>query len=124
MPGKVLIVDDDHDYCEIMKFALEKSGCEVTVRHDPTSGLTALRGVQPDFLILDVHMPRGGGQLMYDTVRKDSTFKDIPIVVATAAASTDELQTMTGSHPKTLVLRKPLDPDQLVSLVKRSLNRA
>lgn len=121
MPGKILIVDDSKDYCELMTTYLQRRGYEVVVRNDPTSGLTALRGAKPDLVILDVHMPKGGGQLMYDVVRKDAFFKDMPIIIATAGAPTDDAPDLVrfAQHPKTLVLRKPLDLPRLDALLAK-----
>lgn len=121
MPGKILIVDDNKDFCVLMTTYLKKRGYEVVIRNDPASGLTALRGTKPNLIILDVHMPKGGGQLLYDVVRKDALLKDLPIIVATAGAPTDDSPDLVrfAQHPKTLVLRKPLDLPRLETLLAK-----
>ena len=62
-----------------------------------------------------------GGQMMYDVVRKDAVFKDMPIIIATAGAPTNDAPDFVrfAHHPKTLVLRKPLDLPRLEALLAK-----
>lgn len=58
---KILIVDDEEDYCMIMKAYFEEKGCEVEVANTLGEGLQKIESVQPDVLFLDNNLPDGEG---------------------------------------------------------------
>ena len=123
MDAKILIVDDDTDYCRVLRVLLERRGYTVLERHDPAAGLTALLGVRPDVVILDVLMPRGGGRLFFETARRDERFRRLPIVVVTGWEADESVFERLGSQPDphTLVLRKPFEPERLDGLLRSFL---
>ncbi len=55
---KVLLVDDDAEIVEAMRYALEASGFAVSVARDGNQGLALTETIQPDLLILDMMMPK------------------------------------------------------------------
>lgn len=61
MKQKVLIVDDETDFCLIMKGYFIKKGYEVSIAHSIKEGLTLLKKNPPDILFLDNNMPDGNG---------------------------------------------------------------
>lgn len=61
MKKKILIVDDETDFCLIMKGYFMKKGYDVSVAHSIKEGLTALKKFLPDILFLDNNMPDGNG---------------------------------------------------------------
>jgi two-component system, OmpR family, response regulator len=62
MPDKkVLIIDDETDFCLLMKNYFKKRNFEVHIRHTLSEGLTALQEVKPDILFLDNNLPDGLG---------------------------------------------------------------
>ena len=61
MKQKILIVDDETDYCMIMKSYFMKKGYDVSVALTLQEGLTALKELRPDILFLDNNLPDGNG---------------------------------------------------------------
>jgi DNA-binding NtrC family response regulator len=61
MKDKILIVDDEADFCLIMKNYFMKKGYNVFLAYTLDDGLNKLREVQPDFLFLDNNLPDGNG---------------------------------------------------------------
>lgn len=58
---KVLIIDDEVDFCTLMKFYLSKKNCDVTISHTLHDGLGLLHDKIPDIVILDNNLPDGLG---------------------------------------------------------------
>ncbi len=62
---KVLLVDDDGEIVEAMRYALEANGFEVSVARDGNQGLALTETLQPDLLVLDMMMPKRSGFLVW-----------------------------------------------------------
>lgn len=58
---KVLIIDDEVDFCLLMQFYLSKKNCEVSISHTLHDGLGIVRSNTPDIVILDNNLPDGLG---------------------------------------------------------------
>ncbi len=69
---RILIVDDDPDIIESVRYALEKSGYEVLVARDGNQGLAMAEREGPDLIILDMMMPKRSGFLVMEKLRRSS----------------------------------------------------
>lgn len=117
----VLIIDDDEDIRETITQALELEGYTVHTAIHGQDGLKVLEGLTgnyPGMIILDLMMPVMDGSQFLDFVHtnKKDTFAKIPIILASAKGNHGDNQ-----HAKLAseILRKPLDLDELYSIVKK-----
>jgi two-component system alkaline phosphatase synthesis response regulator PhoP len=81
--AKVLMVDDDRDFCEATALFLESKGYQVTLAYDGKEGLQKIRGQKPDLVILDVMMPEMNGYDVCVVIKADPELKDIPVILLT-----------------------------------------
>ena len=65
---KLLIVDDEMDYCQILKTYFQKKGCEVYLSHTLKEALEMLEQLHPDILFLDNNLPDGNGWQSVDII--------------------------------------------------------
>lgn len=65
---KILIIDDESDYCMIMKGYFTRKGFDVYIGSTLREGLELLRSLQPEILFLDNNLPDGKGWLMLDEI--------------------------------------------------------
>ncbi len=86
MGKKILVVDDDKDFCEILKAKLEKNGFEVELAHDGEEGLKKVLKNRPDVLVLDVMMPNKNGFEVCKELKSKPEYEDLPIIMLTAVA--------------------------------------
>ena len=86
MEKRIILVDDDQDFCEILKSRLEKEGFTVEVAYDGEQGLEKVKSNPPDLLILDVMMPKKSGLEVCKELKADSAYNEIPIIMLTAVA--------------------------------------
>jgi two-component system, OmpR family, alkaline phosphatase synthesis response regulator PhoP len=84
---RILVVDDEPDFCSIVQGNLEKEGFAVEVAYDGNEGLAKIKANPPDAIVLDVMMPEKDGYAVCKEIKQDAKLRDIPIVMLTAVAS-------------------------------------
>ena len=127
--ARILIVDDEQDVVELIKFMLEKEGHVCATRHDGGEALVEL-GLEPsdeskplpDLVILDVMMPIMDGYEVCSRMRENSRTKDVPVLILTAKGGMKELHQRTPNVAEHL--DKPFDPRQLRQLINAMLEGA
>lgn len=113
----VLLVEDDPATRDMFRFAFRNAGFVVTAVED---GLDALRRIEfdpPDAVVLDIGLPRLGGRDVLRELRARPETRAIPIVIVTG--NDMSLAEAAG----TPVLRKPVDPEDLVAMVDALVRR-
>jgi DNA-binding response OmpR family regulator len=116
---KVLLVDDDGEIVEAMRYALEANGFEVSVARDGNQGLALTETLQPDLLVLDMMMPKRSGFLVLEALRRNGQDK-VKVIMITANEGNRHkaYAEMLGVND---YLRKPFPMDKLVDSAKRLL---
>ena len=113
----VLIVEDDDDLRRMLRTALMISGFAVEEASDGAGALYRIHNQPPDVLVLDLSLPTVSGLIVYQEVAAHAHTRQIPVVIITGSSmNLDHLQ-------GPCVLRKPIDPEKLVSTVKECLNQ-
>ncbi|NNF99163.1 MAG: response regulator [Desulfobacteraceae bacterium] len=84
---RILVVDDEPDFCSIIQGNLERDGFEVEIAYDGVEGLDKVRQNPPDAIILDVMMPEKDGYEVCRELKNDENFASIPILMLTAVSS-------------------------------------
>ena len=117
---KILIVDDEADILEILKFVLESQGYECITASDGEEGLNLAREVKPDLIILDVMMPKINGYKISRLLKYDNKYKNIPILMITARSQEEDkiIGEETGADE---YITKPFNVDFVVEKVKSYL---
>ena len=121
----VLLVDDDPDFVEAVRVIVESGGYNVRVAYDGKEGLEAINEEKPDIIVLDVMMPVMDGHAACAAIKGNPETRDIPIILLTAVA--DRVTTSKYSHRDMLeseaedYMPKPVDPPELLSLIRRWL---
>ncbi len=123
----ILVVDDDPDLVDMISTKLEAINYRTSKAYDGIQAWEQIRQEKPALVILDVMMPNKDGYVVCEEIKKDPTFKDIPVVLLTAVV--DNLPTTTYTHhsgrttPADDFIPKPIDLDKLMDIVKENLMR-
>ena len=119
---KVLIVDDEPDILEILKYNLEKEGYSVVTAKDGDEALDRARNTAPDLIVLDMMMPKKSGMEVCELLRAQTAFKDTLIMFLTAINDeTTQLKGFdTGADD---YVSKPISTSVFVSKVNALLRR-
>ncbi|HEY1683219.1 MAG TPA: response regulator transcription factor [Tepidisphaeraceae bacterium] len=119
----VLVIDDEKDLLELVRYNLEKEHFEVLTSPDSTKGLEIAQRQHPDLLILDLMMPGVGGLDICRQLRGDNATAKIPILMLTAkAAEADRVIGLEMGADD--YLTKPFSPRELVARVRAILRRS
>jgi DNA-binding response OmpR family regulator len=119
---KVLVVDDEPDAVELVKFNLKGAGFDVVTAADGEEALTKARTVLPDVIVLDLMIPEVDGLEVCKILRRDPRTVGIPIIMLTAKAA--EIDRVLGLElGADDYVTKPFSPRELVARVKAVLRR-
>jgi two-component system, cell cycle response regulator len=116
----VLYVEDEAPLRGLVEFWLEDAGYRVLLAADGAEGLEVARAERPDLVITDAMMPVLSGDELVEIMKSDPELRDIPIVMATAAASPLRVDRMLerGCHA---VLGKPLEESTFLAAAAAAL---
>jgi DNA-binding response OmpR family regulator len=117
---RILVVDDEHELCELLKLRLSEEGLEVETSANGAEALLAAHARRPDLVLLDIAMPILDGHGTLAALRKSPTTQDIPVIMLTAI---DDPSTVANSWASGIdfYITKPFELEELVLLVKRLL---
>ena len=82
---KILVVDDDHNICEMLRLYFENEGYEVKTANDGAEGVAAFKTFEPDLVLLDIMLPELNGLEVLRRIRAVST---VPVILETARGET------------------------------------
>src|SRR3954463_8920393 len=117
---KILVVDDEPDAVELIKFNLKAAGYEVLTAADGDEALKKARALLPNLIILDLMLPEVDGLEVCKILRRDQRVSAIPIIMLTAKAA--EIDRVLGLElGADDYVTKPFSPRELVLRVKRLL---
>jgi len=116
----ILIVDDDVEIVDSVKYAMEGEGHRVIVASDGNQGLALAETEEPDLMILDMMMPKRSGFLVLEKLRRGSA-KPLPVIMITGNEGTRH-----KSYAELLgvsdYIQKPFAMDRLLGAVQRLLD--
>lgn len=123
---RILVVDDEPDFCSIVQGQLEQEGFEVDVAYNGVEGLEKVAATPPDAIVLDVMMPEKDGYEMCAELKGNDDTCNIPVVLLTAVAShvtstrythADGMSTEADDY-----IAKPASAEEITNSVKRLLD--
>ncbi len=116
-PFTVLIIDDDPMVQHLLRGHLESEEFRVVSAQDGVEGLTLAREARPTVIILDIHLPKLDGWTVLSELKGDPALATIPVIMM----SVEEQRARGFSFGACEYLVKPVEPDRLVTVVKRAL---
>lgn len=119
---KILLVDDEQDIVEIIRFNLAKEGFSIYKAYDGQQAIKLADEVRPNLIILDIMMPKLDGIETCQQLRQDSRFDDTIIVFLTARGE-EFSQLAAYEAGADDYVTKPVKPKVLVSKVKSLVRR-
>ena len=120
---KILLIDDEEDFCFFIRQNLEQAGEFVVITANcGEEGINLAREKKPDLILLDIVMPKMMGEDVAAALINDPKTKNTPLVFLTAQVTKDEIGVESikeiGGH---LFIAKPLDTERLVSSIRTIL---
>ena len=123
MKAKIFIVEDEPSIVQLVKYNLEKQNFKVLVSNNGEEGLQEIKKTEPDLILLDWMLPDLSGIDICKALRKDTKFKNIPIIMLTARSQEEDkvLGLNVGADD---YLPKPFSNLELIARVNALLRRS
>lgn len=115
---RILVVDDEHQLCELLKLRLSEEGFDVETASNGAEALLAAHSRRPDLILLDIAMPILDGHGTLLALRKSPTTAEVPVIMLTAIDNPSSVADSWASGVD-FYITKPFELDELVLLVKR-----
>ena len=122
MKTKILVVEDEIDIKNLIVYALENKGYDLTSTDDGEKAIKLVKENKPNIIILDWMLPSVSGLEVCRTIRRDETTQHIPIIMLTAKITENDkiLGLDSGADD---YITKPFSTNELFSRVKAILRR-
>src|SRR6266581_1065349 len=108
MKPKILIVDDDVEFAQLLEFNLERRGCETRIAYQGMDGLRLARTESPDLILLDLLLPDMGGLSVCEILQNQPSTRDIPVFIV-SALDHSWVETNRSKARFARFFRKPVD---------------
>jgi len=119
---KILIVEDETDVADLLTLNLRKASYKVSTAADGVTGLQKARDDRPDFIILDLMLPKMSGLEVCRILKSDTATAQMPILMLTAKA--EEIDRIVGlEFGADDYVTKPFSPREVVLRIRAILRR-
>ncbi len=117
---RILVIEDNENNLYLVRFILEKNGCEVIEARDGISGIELVIKEKPDLVLMDIQLPDIDGLEATKRIRVSEVGDKIPIIALTSYA-------MVGDREKALAagctgyMEKPINPESFMAEIEKYL---
>ncbi|MEN3039195.1 MAG: response regulator [Candidatus Kryptonium sp.] len=118
--GRILIVEDDQNYAEILKRVITKNGYDVKLAYDGIDGFNQMVEYKPDIAIVDWMMPGMSGIELVRKIKEDQELKFCYVIMLTARVETEDKVTGLEAGADDFIT-KPVDFSELIARIKVGL---
>lgn len=118
--SKILVVDDEKNIRLVVGKSLEKAGYEVEYAVDGVEAVDKANNISPDFILLDLRMPKMNGFLVLEALKSDVATEDIPVIILSALSAEDDVQKAISSGAEDFLV-KPISQSELLEAVEANI---
>ena len=118
--AKILVIEDDVTFLDLVRVHLAGAGHEVITAEDAVIGLRAVIADQPDLVVLDIFVPYLDGFEMLAALQSDPASRGIPVIVLTGH-SDDETFARARQLGAAAFLTKPVEGARLIRVIEEQL---
>lgn len=119
----ILLIEDEKPIRDMVRFALSREGIDMIEASDVATAWDALARRLPDLILLDWMLPDESGLNFLKSLRKESRFKDVPIIMLTAKAEEEDRIRGLDSGADDYIV-KPFSPKEMIARVRAVVRRS
>lgn len=116
----ILLIEDDLAIAKLIEFKLKRNGYRFEVRNNGTEGLTAIKELNPDLVVLDVMLPSMNGFELLRQIRSDSDIDQTKVIMLTATVRVKDKEKAFNLGVEDY-MEKPFKADELIIRVNKAL---
>lgn len=122
MRKNIVVIEDDKDVIDVLRYFLEKEDYRVHVAQDGLSGLELSAKVRPNLILLDLVLPKLDGTEVCKRLRADQRLNEVPIIMVTAKGELgDKIEGLELGADD--YVTKPFNPQELIARIRAILRR-
>lgn len=120
MAKTILVIEDETNLVELLKYRLEANGYNVETAFDGDEGLKKINDIKPDLIVLDIRMPKMHGYDVCKLAKENNATKEIPIIMLTAHSQKVDMEKgkLVGADA---FMAKPFEPAALLEEIGKLL---
>ncbi len=123
MATTILIVDDEREIRELLRYNLERQGYQVLTAQDGEEGLARIFATHPDLVLLDLLLPGLNGLEVLRELRQEPSTRELPVLLLTARGA--EMDKLLGfERGADDYITKPFSPREVIARIEAVLRRA
>jgi len=121
-PGRVLVIEDEQDVAELIRYNLAKEGYEVRVVANGVDGLKQARESRPDMILLDIMVPQLNGWEVCRRLKQEPDTREVPVIMVTGRVEEGDkvLGFEMGADD---YVTKPFSPRELLARMRAVIRR-
>ncbi len=121
---KILIIEDEEILCHLLQKKLNAEGYEAHVAKNGKDGMSKMREIMPDLILLDIIMPIMGGFEVMEEMQKDEKLSSIPIIVVSNSGQPVEVDRAQKLGAKDWLVKTEFDPQEVIEKVIVQIGKA
>ena len=124
MAKKILIIEDDKFLRELIAKKILKEGYEVFEAVDGTEGLTKVKEVKPDLILLDLILPIVDGFEVLSQLKKETSLSSIPVIILSNLGQKEDVEKGLKLGAAGYLIKAHFELDEIVERIKDVINRS
>lgn len=117
MSGKVLLIEDEPNIVEAMRFLLQREGWDVQAHHDGADAVDVVEREEPDLVVLDVMLPGKSGFDILNELRAKEKTSQLPVLMLTARGQSRD-RAMAENAGVSRFMTKPFSNSEVLTAVR------
>lgn len=117
MDRHVVLIEDEQNIVEAIRFLLSREGWTVSTHQDGTDALEVIRAAKPDLVILDIMLPGRSGMEILRDLREEEDLKSLPVLMLTARGQAKDRE-MAEQAGVSRFMTKPFSNTEVVTAVR------
>lgn len=121
---KIALIEDEEVLSGVLENKLKREGFDVFSARDGEAGLSLVRAVMPDLILLDIIMPKMDGFEVLAHLREDPNLAKIPVIIISNSGQPVEIEKAVSMGVKDCLIKAEFDPQEVLSKIKNQLKSA
>ncbi|PLX25705.1 response regulator [Candidatus Parcubacteria bacterium] len=120
---KILLIEDEEMLANMYEVKFKNEGFELFKALDGAQGLEMAKNTQPDFILLDIIMPKVDGFSVLKSLKEDETTKNIPVMMLTNLGQDEDIERGKQMGAVGYLVKANITPAEVVEAVKVELQK-
>ena len=118
---KILLIEDEEMLANMYEVKFKNDGFELVKALDGADGLEKAKTVSPDFILLDIIMPKMDGFSVLKSLKEDAATKDIPVMLLTNLGQEEDIERGKKLGAVGYLVKANVTPSEVVEAVKKQI---